>query len=29
MQHEEIIIDCLDFRSIYCTTGRSTVRKQD
>lgn len=29
MQHEEIIIDHIDFRSIYRTTGRSTVRKQD
>ena len=29
MQHEEILIDRIDFRSIYRTTGRSTVRKQD
>jgi hypothetical protein len=29
MQHEEIIINCIDFRSFYRTTGRSTVRKQD
>lgn len=29
MHHEEIIIDRIDFRSIYRTTGRSTVCKQD
>lgn len=29
MHHEEILNDRFNFRSIYRTTGRSAVRKQD